>query len=436
MKKTETKDLVAVEAEKNESQAHIIYELESSSIFDFVLTLACFEAMSESGYSIGVNPETHGMLFKVVIDTLTEKVNDRKVECAIFLGLTEATRRKIDVMQIDDVIDYKIQAKQVASELLQDLTDKPEFLVEINRYYGGLRWSLDQERFVRALFEHGTSFDPEFLDENLTGNHLNTLVYNLDAAISYDQRRDWYSLKPMEIFSKFPEIDYHKLQDSEFRETEAGQKLLVEYAKLSGWIMSEQNKKSLYNAPTRAGIDIVRPLIPLSHHPIIETLIADELATDKPRPKYFFGPSDLTALVLDSDSRLAHRSLVTSIINRLPKDDRNVFDGPNEFQHKRSTIQSVLWAYHESVGDQLRLEILREDLVRIIEEFTGETEIITSVRKENEAYRERSRRWSTDGTPSNLSEVYEIKNIIRYLIQYGVISPDLEIISRVEEVIG
>ena len=432
--------IVPLRPEQRKEFPHIIYELESNSPYDHALVLASYGVMIGAQFPIAVDLEGRGSDVKAVVRTGAAERRDQTVQSALFLGLTEATRRRMEApaeaagtTQIPDVTEYRTQARAVAGELLDGLTSKRELMEEFRKYYGGLRWDTDQERFVRALFAYGTDFSPDFLEQNLTGNYLHTLVYRLKAGISYKETDKWDKSIPTEIFKRFPELDYRRLQDEKFRATPKGQKLLQEYTELCGDILAHQHKELEINI-TKDGRKVLRPQIPLSHHPIIEALVVDELSIDRPKPKYDFGPSDLIDIVLDSDSQPAHESLVRAINTRLPERHRRVFDGPDEFEHKHRNIRLVLKAYKEAFGDDQRHTLLRRDLARIMDAFTGEGEIATSVREENVAWREESKSWGSKATDS--SEVYKIKDIVRDLIKYGITAPDPEIVARAEDLIA
>lgn len=434
--------IMPLRSKERKEYPHIIYEIESTSPYDHALVLATQEAMLDAQFPIVVDLEGKGSDLKAVVRTSAPERRDQAVQSALFLGLTEATRKGMEpsveavgTRQVPDISEYGIQAGAVAGGLLQGLTSKPELMEEFRGYYGGLRWRTDQERFIRALFIHGVDFDPEFLDQSLNGSHISSLVYRLEADIPYEQRRDWYSTEPSEIFERFPELDYRRLEDEDFRATPEGQKLLKEYAKLCGDILADQNKKRIDINITKDGEEIARPQIPLSKHPIIEALVVDELSVDRPKPKYDFGPSDLTDIVLDSDSEAAHHALVTAINTRLPEGHRRVFDGPDEFDHKHRNIWSILRSYNETLVGDRRRELLSRDVVRIMDAFTGEGEIATSVREDNIEYRVKSRSWNSDGEATNSTEVYKIKDIVRDLIKFGITAPDPEIVARAEGLI-
>lgn len=432
------KGLIPLTPDQQKKYPSVIYELESDSPFDHALLLGSYQAMTGARFSIVAGIEGKGATAKVVVRTSATEGRDQTVESALFLGLTEATRRKLDLPvdvapETEQAVtsQYSTQAARLATGLLDDLVSKPEMYEEFKKYYGGLRWSTDQEKFTRSLFLHGTDFDPDFLDRNLTGSRLNLLTYSFDMDIPYERRRNWDQAEAGDILEQFPELDYHRLDDEKFRATPEGQKLLKEYTKLCGDILSYRNKRGLERNITKDGIELSRPRVPLSRHPIIEALIVDELATDRPRPKYNFGPSDLTGIVLDSDSQPAHEALVIAINTRLPEDRRRVFDGPDEFEHKHRNVASVLRAYQEASTDEQRRSLLTQDVVSIMDAFTGEGAIAASVREENQDWRASSRRGEERDSP----DTFKLKKIVQDLVMIGLTAPDPEIVARAEDLI-
>jgi hypothetical protein len=314
-------------SEINKVSSFTIYEIEGSSANDIALIKTCQEAMFNANFPIHLDIRQNGTNNKAIIKTNSIEEKDQKTEAALFLGLIEASRRN----------------KKEPKELLNNLISQPELFEEFRNYYSGLRWSSDQERFVSIIFEYGTDFDSNYLDENLKGENLLSLVNYLNLDIPYEKRSNWYEISKEKIFMSFPEFDYRRLKDQEFCISPEGQKLYQAYSKLMGTILANQYRR--YDKDRNIQI-------PLSRHPIIEALVIDELSFDRPKPKYNFGPSDLIDFVLNSDSEPAHSSLIKTIITRLPEEYRQVFDGPNEFQHKHRNVCSVLNRYRELYEDK------------------------------------------------------------------------------------
>lgn len=265
----------------------------------------------------------------------------------------------------------------------------------------------------------------------LRGGHLSNLVYKLELDIPYKLQEKWDQTPSAQILEEFPELDFHRLQDTNFSATPEGQKLAIAYTELCGDILSNQNERGTDRHITNDGRELPRPQVPLSQHPIIEALVAGEVAVDRPKPKYSFGPSDLTDVILDSDSQPAHAALVKAINTRLPEGQRYAFDGPNEFQHKQRNIWSILHAYKEAHLDNQRRGLLRNDLVTILEAYTTDGEIATSIRQENDK-RQAERSWRE----GDISEVHQVKEIVGDIIKVGMAAPDLEITARVEALIS
>ncbi len=402
----------------------VIYRLESGSPIDQASTWASYSAMKASEFPIVADIEDESSERRVVIRTSSGNRNERAIQSAIFLGLTEATRRRIG--QSEQGIESLVQeAQDVAGGLLTELTDRPRLYEAFRNYYGGLRWSTDQGKFVQTLFEHGTDFNSEFLDQSLRGNHVSNLLHHLDLDIPYDQRRDWYEAEPAEIFAKFPQLDYRRLEDESFAGSPEGQALKTAYAKLSGEMLTQRSAHSsgfLYSNEQE-------PTIPLARFPIIEALIVDEVSVDRPHAKYDFGPQDLTELILTSDSKPAHEALIASINARLPKELRQVFDGPDEFGHKHQLIRNLLRSYKATPLSDEGHDQLKQDLISVIDSYTGNGMTAESVRDENEAWRAR-------GFDHDSLEVNKIKDIVKDLLIASIASADPDIIGRAEDLIA
>lgn len=433
--------IMPLDAEQKKKFPNVIYELESRFPQDHALMLASFQAMTNAGYSLAIDLEKNKTELKAIVRTSISERRDQIAESAIFLGLTEATRRKMETpvdekgaLVVPDINEYREKASGTAKDLLYGMTSKPELFDSFKEFYSGLRWSTQQEKLVNALFIQGADFDPDFIQKHLNSSHLSSVADKLNLDISYEESGKWNKMPTESIFKSHPELDYRRLEDEEFRKTEEGQNMLRSYTEVCGEIKAQQNKKKGFDLNlTKEGQVIPRPLIPLSKHPIIEALIVDELSLDRPRRKYDFGAYNFTEIALDSDSQPAHDALVTSINTRLPKEQRNVFDGPSEFEHKHRNIRSIIGAYEEEFNDEKRRGMLKQDLLKIMDAFTGEGEIAESVRIENAEYRERSKGWGERVYDSR--DVNIVKDITRDLIVTGLTAPDPEIVEKTEDLI-
>lgn len=294
----------------------------------------------------------------------------------------------------------------------------------------------DIEKFVREVFVQAAEFDPLFLAEQLTVYHLKESTYGLNLNVGYREQQQWNDRSVEEVLDAYPALDYRRLSSDQFRNTDEGRKLLQVYTEMCGKIKARLNQKGrLERTITVEGQIKPRPMIPLTKHPIIEALVATEFQLDRPRAKYDFGPSDIIELVIDSDSARVHQALVQSVTSRLPEEFRNVFDGPSEFQHKRNTIQLLLYAYQEAWNDEQRRALLRDDFLAVHAAYTTEGEIVQTLWVENEAYRESSKRWSSSGKPSDSPEFNQLRTITHDLIRVGLIAPDPEIVAITEKLI-
>ncbi|MBN1617737.1 hypothetical protein JW887_00135 [Candidatus Dojkabacteria bacterium] len=402
----------------------VIYGHQSLNEADKGLVSATVSAMQGAGFEIAVDrKDTDRSGQAVVIKSASAERKQQMSEGALCLGVIEATRRRLEGQPIDDETAYA-----TAQEMLQTVTGEPEVLEAFSEYYGGLRWGSDQERFVRTLFRNGTEFDSDFLDQNLSGGDLSSLVYELDANISYDQRRDWHDLSIDDILSEFPELDYRRLNDEQFRESEEGQTLLRAYKHLSGEILArrQKNHEPVVN---NFGEIVPEPAIPLSSHPVIEALVIDEMSLDRPQPKYSFGPSELAGIILDSDSVPAHEALVRAITTRLPEGARRVSDGPDEFQFKRGRVVDLLREYRRAENPDRRV-LLRDDLIQVLDAFTMDGEIASTVRED---YHKQIARGTKESWAR--SEASQVNGIVLDALTVALASPDPEVSARASSIV-
>ncbi|OGY12400.1 MAG: hypothetical protein A3F61_04050 [Candidatus Blackburnbacteria bacterium RIFCSPHIGHO2_12_FULL_41_13b] len=420
--------LVPLSPDQKKSYPYVIYEKGSNSPIDRVLAQATYDAMVVRvvDFPIAVDFECTGSDTRIVVRTAAVKLGDQRAQSALFLGVKEATARRIsNGNELPSTTnDYIQKAQAEAGRLVNDFMSSG-FYEPFKEYYGGLRWGLDQERFVRALFVHGADYDSSFLDNNLTGGHLSNLTYKLGFSMDYSETSKWYETTPAQIMEKFPNLDYRRLADGGFRNTEEGQKLYSAFRELCGQILAERNKRGSERFIAPDGTEPPRPLIPLARHPVVESLFIDEISLDHPTRKYDFGPSELIGLILDSDSQPAHKRLTETINNRVQNTHRFVFDGPSEFEHKSRLISSVLYAY-KSAEDPHRRALLKQDLLDIINGYTNQGVIAESVLEEN-----------ITGARADYDspDIHEVKDIVRNIIKIGLMSPDPEIVSRVEALI-
>lgn len=427
---TPEKAIIPLSAEQRANYKTIIYQHESALSSDKVLVAATTTAMQEAGFKIIVDVDSNKPQSDhvAVIRSATEERMAKSAESALFLGVAEATRKKLLKNQHAETPGYQETALKIAREMVQSVVSKPQLLDSFAKYYGSLRWSSDQEQFTRELFIHGTDFNPSFIEENVRGRDLELLMHTLEINTSYQQTREWKFIPTEKILEKHPEIDYKRLQNESFRQSNEGQSLLQAYTHLQGEILARRYKSS-ETVITPSGKVLAEPIIPLSKHPVIEALIIDEMSLDKPKPKYSFGPSELTNIILDSDSQLAHQALVDSIITRLPIDQRRVFDGPDEFQFKHGQVIKLIREYRSAKNPE-RKSLLKESLLKVAEAYTGNGTIATSVREE---YQQRLAQG--DKETYARSEINQVNNILTDILTAAFAAPDPEVTGLAQNIV-
>lgn len=422
--------ITPLSADQRAEYQTVIYQHESTIASDRALVAATAAAMQEVGFKIAIDVDADRPQadHAAVIRSAAEDRKAQSAEGALFLGVTEATRRKLAETHQVGTTAYQEATQATARDMLQTVVGKPELLESFTEYYGGLRWGSDQEKFVRTLFEHGTDFDPEFVADNVRGGDLSSLVYELDVDISYDQRRDWHGTPIDKILKKHPELDYRRLEDESFRQSEEGQKLIRAYEHLQGDLLARR-QKSHETVITTSGEALAEPAIPLSRHPVIEALIIDEMSLDRPKPKYSFGPSELAGIVLDSDSKPAHQALVDSITTRLPEGQRRVFDGPDEFQFKRVRVVDLIREYKRADNPERRT-LLRDDMLQVMDAYTGDGAIAASVREDYQAQLAQGRE-----ERGARSEANQVNSIMTDMLTVAFAAPDPEITARAQDIV-
>ena len=359
------------------------------------------------------------LTFTIEIRT-SEDWQQAAVSAALALGLVEATRwviARIEGLAGSAPAAQSLTPSRIASALMQDLVAHPDFYQAFREYYGGLRWGSDQERFVRALFEYGASFDPDLLATALQGVHLAHVARQLDLDLS--SRFDWYRVPVTTLLEAVPEIDYRRLADDDFRATAEGRRLLGAYADVCGEILSARWRAS-HPSLTAEGIELPQPMIPLARQPLTEAIMVQEVLVDRPRAKYDFGASEIVGIIADSDSAMAHDALVTGINTRIPQGQRWVIDGEKEFGQKGRAIGTLLHEYRAAQSNPEHRALLLQDLLSVLAAYTGHTPLAESVRAEARDA-EAHDTWSSDAG--------DVREIITTILTRAVAAPDADLVA-------
>lgn len=423
--------------EQRQAFPHVIYSLESNSPFDMVLIQASCETMSKwsAAYPVVADFDDSEGEKRIIVRMSEAGSKIRPIMGAVLIGLSEATRHIVDMLpddRIQNLTGYKTEASNTSAQLLNDLVSNAELSESFGKYYCGLRWGSDQEKFIRDLFVHSVSFDPALVEQNLTGRFLNDLTYTLNLNIPYQVRDQWRDLPATEILAEYPELDYRRLEDESFKESSEGQKLAKAYTQKCGETIALQYSRSFEGNISPDGKALPQPQIPLTKFPVIEALMASEVSVDRVKGKNDFGPSGLSDLIIDSDSKLAHQALVAAVNHRFSAEQRkqvsNMFyEGPKEFEHKHRVITTLIRAYQESYEDESSRPQLRDDLLAIIDAYTGKGVIAESVRVEYEASEPNYKRY--------MREPDEVVEIITDLLASALTAPDPELVGMAEELI-
>lgn len=363
-----------------EANPNVIFQMGTTLPEDISLCRATFETLKSHGFPIIIDYKSGKRKGPVEI-TIRTNNPERKEQAflsTLFEGLQAATHNQLqdDGLLNEPQNEFETIALERTEQIMNGFVVSvgEEGLQVFKEYYSGLRWSTDQERLRRLLFESGTDYDESLLEANMSRSTLITVAHEL--GFEYDRYGKWYDADPPHILKSNQDIDYRRLRDPEFAETREGQILKRAYAHALGQEFAQQYGRS-DRIITPDGNELSRAAIPLSRQPIIEALICDEISIDKPRQKYDFGPSELFDFIAHSDSERAHRSLVTLLTTRLsPQNQQGMFyEGQDEFDHKAQIIWSLLRAYRDYGSDEAKRDILRNDLKHVLEAYTGDGSI-------------------------------------------------------------
>jgi hypothetical protein len=418
-------EISSIGAKERDANPNIIFQLETESPTELALCIASYVAMKELKQPIVFDFDSGKKLFKqkepMVITIRTNLSGKKQITQlgTVFQGLQEATRYRVKEPQDYGSADnYYDTAFGIAAALLEDYYHDPQMVEAFSEYYSGLRWSTDQEKYIRTMFEYGTPYDEQQIKDNLSSSLLTHVAYALD--LPYGRRSNWYEQTPENILRQNPEIDYRKLKNPEFAQS----KLKLAYAKALGQEMGQEYFRGRREI-TPDGHEKIRPVIPLSAFPIAEALVCFEISIDKPRAKYDFGPTDVFDLIAHSDSELAHQSLVMNLTTRLAPDQQPgmMFDGQNEFNHKDQGVRSIIRAYQEYPNHEKIHSLLLQDLQAIADEYIQESSsLVQSIYQDKSKYT-----CERDGRA--------IRSISRDLLITFLASPDHQLTSRAIDII-
>jgi hypothetical protein len=424
-------------AEVRRRLPYVIYELQSEAAEDQVLVKTAISALQAHGYNLEIDAEEKTKEhpnYTVFVRSGTKDEKKLAVEGALLLGLVEATKVAIASLPTEKAPittkGYFQEASLTSYSLIHEFLGRKKLVKTFEEFYGGLRWSTDQHKLVKHIFLFGTPYDPSYIENNISGRMLTSLLYHIDGvSISYDINKNWDKMDPESILTQYPELDYHQLQNDQFTQSPEGQILIEAYAEVCGDAVADRFD-SVFADISEDGILLPKPRIPLTQFPILEALIASGQTVDRPQPKYAFGAEDVVKMIIKSDSSYAHGVLVESIISRLPKDQRYVIDGPNELQHKRGNINTIIKQYRDLPDYEQAQSLESTDLLAILEAFTLDGRIAESVRKEFQKALVRK----GEHNPYT-SEVYDVKNITTDLLSVAMASGNSSLIALAEDLV-
>lgn len=399
---------------------HAIYRHETENPLDIISLRAAVVAVNRAGIAVelDVDSDPANGTDCIVVRTAAEDKKDQRVQGALFHGVTSAVSYILSDAHLP-TSDVPEHVQSAATDMVGQVVGDPKIYEAFSKFYGGLRWSTDQEDFAGRLIACTALYDADYLDEHINGTEVSRLINDLDIDMPYGTYRGWYNMSAQEVFDDHPELDYHRLEDTDFRNSPEGQQLEQAYTSIIGDRTAQQYKA--YPRPiTDAGEIIPKPAVPLSRFPIIEALMVDEVSQVKPKQKYDFGAEDVVSLVLASDSVRSIDGLVGRIKRRLPEQERHVFDGPDEFQHKHMLINTLLHEFSNTKSDPERQAILRDHLLDIMHDYIAPDGVIAQSVRESHA-RDISRGYGLG------REVSGVKAAVRSILTVGLASKDADL---------
>ena len=402
--------------DERQRQLHpnVVFEYASNSAADMLAVNVAIDVLQQSGLElIGDRRFDEETLTDYVVIRAAEMERHRlSAVGAIAQGATGIARRSVDGVE-----DTRAMTETAINQVIKN----SELYEEFQSYYGGLGWHSDQEKFVRALFEHGTTYDKELLSQKLDGNHVRQLIEELQIEVKREDWRTWYAKTTDQLFDEFPQVDYRKLDDQDFADSPDGRSLTEAYRNICGSIKADQYRQYPPEI-NNSGVVATRPVLPLTHFPLIESLMTDELSMMKPEAKYSFGRGDVMDIALNSDSLSAQQAIVDTATTRLPVEQRYVYDGPDEFVHKFRVIRKLTHAFETTVDPERRAKLKRM-VLDVLNTYTGNGDMANEIRAE---YTEEERL----GHGYSRS-VDELKSIVKSILVIGLASSDAnEFITR------
>lgn len=398
-------EFIPLSEAKRREFPHSIYQTVGGPVSDRIFLHASFSALTRAQAPFMADIQGEGAMQTISIRTKTGDPDQRRVEEALFLGLTEATRRSIHGAEDSQ------QAPEISERLLHGLIGQPDLFREFEEYYSTRR--MDQERLIRQIFTHGTDFNKTMLDRFLRGQ---------DVPVPYELSHETQGLTAQQIFARFPQFDYSRLEDDGFAASDQGRALHEEYAQVCGQISARlYGRYEGQRIVTDDGREYSIPQIPLSRHPIIEALLIEEATNVEQLIDNDYHASIIARILFDSDSEAAHEAVVNSLTTRLPI-RRSPGHGPREFQRKGGIINTMVRKYREVSRDEDRRFLLGQDTRTVLEAYAGNGELITGLREEA-------------GSLSS-DEVHDIREVVQDILPVAFASPDREVTGLAQTVVA
>jgi len=270
--------------------------------------------------------------------------------------------------------ELSAQADLVAHDAVAQYDLKPERLRRaFTTFVAKPARQEERDHFIAELFQATWDLDIDaVLNHGLSTEELFRVAAEVGFAAP-ERSASWYDMSAEQVIDTHHEIDPRRLRDPNFRRSDEGQKLERVYTQLFGRIKFEQYRRLRDGAQEHER----QPLIPLAEVPLIEGFFIAAVGTDRFTE---LSSRPLVTLVLQSTSLSARQALVESVARRFPKGERASFHGETEFQFKREQIVQLLKQYQHSIPNENHRALHLNDLLPVVEAFTGSGAILEDLR--------------------------------------------------------
>jgi hypothetical protein len=208
------------------------------------------------------------------------------------------------------------------------------------------------------------------------------------------------------VVEQRPDIDYRKLDDPAFAQSEEGQRLQRSYARSLGPKIVKDYFRLLIII-TAEGKKIPKPQIPLAEQPVFEAIIENEILRNR-WEDIIYVIDEIIPIAAYSDSQRVHKALLLLLTERFTEEARKQpsFRGEREFDHKAKIANWLLGAYTDYYEDDSKRALLIDDLNKVLDAYTGKGKMLATVEQEEDEFWKRIDLWNVKGIAARLLTVF------------------------------